>query len=69
MLNVIKVKLLSERTSGVPPVIFYQVSTAYVSGWGTLLLNAVCENKLDFLRILLEYGFACFTLDIAKQQF
>lgn len=47
----------------------YQVSTAYVRGWGTLLLNAVCENKLDFLRLLLEYGFVCFNVDIAKQQF
>ena len=32
----------------------------------TLLLNAVCEKKLDFLRLLLEYGFVSFPPDIAQ---
>ena len=40
------------------------MSTSYVPGCGTILLNAVCENKLDLVRILLEYGFVFFTLDI-----
>ena len=32
----------------------------------TLLLNAVCEKKLDFLRLLLEHGFVSFPPDIAQ---
>ena len=34
-----------------------QVSSKTVRNWGTLLKDAVCEEKKDFVRILLEYGF------------
>ena len=35
----------------------FQVTTKDVRGYGTLLQDAVCERKLDFIRMLLEYGF------------
>ena len=44
-----------------------KVSTAYVRGMGTLLMNAVGENKLDLVRLLLEYGFVSFPLKIAQK--
>ena len=33
------------------------MSTKNVRGFGTLLQDAVYEEKKDFVRILLEYGF------------
>ena len=34
----------------------FQVTTKDVREYGTLLQDAVCEEKLDFIRMLLEYG-------------
>ena len=35
---------------------FFQVSTTAVNQYGSVLQDAVIEDKIDFVRLLLEYG-------------
>ena len=59
MLNVIKVKLLSERTSGVPPVIFSSDRSS-CSDDGLLSINPIFQNftqsidAIDVTRVTLS---------------
>ena len=48
MLNVIKVKLLSERTSGVPPVIFVIVALFVAVIVPFLLFSLIYNRNVEF---------------------
>ena len=43
---------------------YLQVSITNVRDYGTLLQDAVCEGKADFVRIMLESGFVCIDYDL-----